>query len=110
MNTPSTDPELDSDLAGLPYWQPPQDFATRLAAAAARQQAALQAPAPTRNAWIRQASRRFALHAMASAALATALALAPWANWAAHPAFAWSIAGSSAAAGLLMTRRVLRLR
>lgn len=113
MNTPtprSEDPELDAELARLPQWQPPQDFAKRLAAAAARQAAEPRSAVPPRGAWIRSGLRRFAVNVLASSALATALVLVPWATWATHPAFIWSIAGGSAIGGLLMTRRLLRQR
>lgn len=113
MNTESNRnfaPEPDAPLARLPEWQPPADFAVRLAAAAARQAATAPVAASAAPRWERwlELGTRILPTAVGAGLLALVLASLPWMQMAAHPAFATLIASSAGAAGLLLTWRLLR--
>lgn len=112
MNTPidhNPAPELDAPLARLPAWQPPADFAARLAAAAARQAATPSAPPPP-PAWVRwlEQATRILPTAIGAGLLALTLANVPWMQVAAYPALPVLIALAAVATGLVLTWRVLR--
>jgi hypothetical protein len=99
--------EIDAALARLPAWDPPADFAARLAAAAARQAAepALQ-PLPQWR-WL-PALTTGILTALGGLVLALLLMLVPWGSLTAHPAFAWIAVTGFMAAGLYFSHRIQR--
>jgi len=100
--------EIDARLARLPAWQPPADFAVRLAAAAARQSAAPVARALSTRAWLWSCARRRLPLALASGLLALALIALPWTQLAGSAQFPWWVAGAAAVTGIFLTLRVLR--
>jgi hypothetical protein len=100
--------ELDARLARLPQWQPPPDFAVRLAAAAARQAAEPQVmPRPT-GAWLWERTLHHLPLGLGVAAVALVVAVLPWTTFSTSATFVWAIVGCSAAFGLTLTMRVLR--
>ena len=99
---------IDARLAQLPDWQPPADFAVRLAAAAARQSVE---PVPARlstRAWLWHSVVRRLPLACASVLLALALVVLPWARLAVSPVLPWSLVACGAVVGILLTWRVIR--
>jgi hypothetical protein len=104
----SAESALDARLARLPQWQPPADFAARLAAAAARQAAEPVLMPPSPRAWLRGALGRHLPLLAGAAALGLVLALLPWPAVVDSAALPWVLAGGAAAAGLMMTLRLLR--
>ena len=108
----STEPErefadLDAQLSRLPQWQPPQDFAVRLAAAATRQSAQPATPRSTRS-WLWGRVMHHLPLALGAGVVALVLVALPWSAIAADPLFAWLIAGGAATVGLVYTVRLLR--
>ncbi|MEJ0098306.1 MAG: hypothetical protein WDO12_00580 [Pseudomonadota bacterium] len=102
--------ELDAQLAQLPQWQPPADFAARLAAAAARQAAEpVTATPPSTSALVWEGFVEYLPLALGVGVLALVLALLPWTQWAAAPVFPWAVAGAGLAGGLALTLRLLRV-
>jgi hypothetical protein len=106
------DEQLDASLQRLPHWEPPADFAQRLAAAAARR--ALQSQArPTRApgtaAHLLDAiNARLPLTVLAGVG-AVVLATLPWERLAQHPETTAMVAATLlGAAGLWLTLRTLR--
>lgn len=100
---------IDARLARLPEWQPPTDFAARLAAAAARQAAepAVAAPLST-GAWLRASVVRRLPLGLSSGLLALVLIALPWSQLAGSAQFPWWVAGCAAVTGVLLTLRVIR--
>jgi hypothetical protein len=99
---------LDARLARLPAWQPPADFALRLAAAAARER--YRMPPQVSRGW---AWRRFQAHlplGIATGSAVLVLASLPWTGLAADPLFTWLVAGAAGSAGIAMTLRLVRAR
>ena len=101
--------DIDTALGRLPRWEPPADFAARLAAAAARQEFA----PPPRSPWIGWrlmdiTTQRLPLVA-GSALLASILAWGvPWQALMEGAALLWIGPVVMAATGAVMTWRVLR--
>ena len=105
------DPDLsaiDAGLGQLPQWQPPADFAVRLAAAAARQSQQPVAVALSTRRWLWASVVRRAPLALGSGLLALALAVPPWGSLAGSAQFVWWVAGGAAVAGVALTVRVIR--
>lgn len=103
------DPAIDAALARLPQWQPPADFATRLAAAAARQHA--QPAYGQRRDWFwLDWITQVVLAMLGAGMLALLLIVLPWVELLAHPAFAWVSATGFAGLGLVLASRLLRAR
>lgn len=99
---------IDEVLARQPHWNPPADFAVRLAAAAARQAAEpVMEPASTGR-WLLERLVELLPVTVGALLLALLLALLPWAELAGSALLPWLVAGGSAAFGLLLTVRVLR--
>jgi hypothetical protein len=105
---PGQDAALDARLARLPQWQPPADFAARLAAAAARQAAEPLVAPPSPRSWLRGALRQHLRLLLGAGVLALGLALLPWSVVASSPALPWVVTGGAVAAGLVLTLRLLR--
>src|SRR5262245_25013218 len=111
MNRDSSDEAatgaIDAALARLPAWEPPADFAARLAAAATRQ---AMVPAP-RTApqwrWLPGLTTGV-LAGLGGMALALLLAEVPWGALLTHPAFAWLATAGFGAAGLFFSQRLRR--
>jgi len=109
----STEPErdlaaLDARLAHLPQWQPPADFAARLAAAATRQGLAPAITAQPAPGW---AWRRFLHHLPLPLGMGLTLwllATLPWPKAVSDPLFPWIVAAGAALTGLVLTWRLLR--
>lgn len=101
--------DLDARLARLPQWQPPADFAVRLAAAAARQRYEAYA-APDTRAWVWRRFLAYLPMGLATGATVLVLACLPWTKFAADPLFTWIIAGGAGATGIALTLRLLRSR
>jgi hypothetical protein len=99
---------IDAALARLPEWQPPQDFSTRLAAAAARQAAAPVVLAePAWSAMLDQITSITPI-VLASAALAATLGwIVPWSQLS-GVGLVWTCVAAMTAAGAFLTMRVLR--
>jgi hypothetical protein len=101
---------LDIALGRLPHWEPPADFAPRLAAAAARQ--ALQpavSPALLQAGNLLQRLSDSALMVLAALSVAGLLVWAvPWAGLVdSADVLVWASAIALSVTGLWMTRRVL---
>lgn len=105
---PDRDPALDAQLARLPQWQPPADFAARLAAAAARQAAEPAVVPPSPQALLRSALRRHLPLLAGAAVLAGVLAALPWSVVVASAALPWVVAGGAALCGVVLSLRLLR--
>jgi hypothetical protein len=106
------DEQLDASLQRLPHWEPPADFAQRLAAAATRQALRSQARpthAPDTAARLLDAiNARLPLTVLAGVG-AVVLATLPWERLAQHPATTATLtAALLGAAGLWLTLRALR--
>ena len=104
---------IDSALGRLPQWEPPADFAARLAAAAARQ--ALQpvpSPALLRAGRLLQGLSDSALMVLAALAAAGLLAwVVPWAVLVQSPnVISWAGGIALGITGLWMTGRTLLSR
>lgn len=100
--------EMDTALASLPSWDPPADFAARLAAAAARQPAAAAQPKSIALYWLTIAADRAPLAAI-SAIFGSVLAWGvPWQAQASGEAITWSGLLALAVIGAVQTWRVLR--
>jgi hypothetical protein len=102
------DDRLDAQLKRLPQWQPPGDFAARLAAAAARQAAMPMAAPPSTLRWLgRRMLYRLPL-AIGAGAVALLLLALPWNAFAQSAALPWVVAACGALLGLSLAVRVLR--
>jgi hypothetical protein len=105
------DDELDVALRRLPQWQPPVDFAARLAAAAARQHEARDplSPGLRRAGVVLSRATELSVLTLMSVCFATALAIAPWQLALEHSAwFAGVAVAAVLALGLPMSYRLLR--
>jgi len=110
MNTEARGPQ-DRTLARLhqlPAWQPPADFAVRLAAAAARQAAEAPLDPSSTFTWLlRRLVHRLPLGLSAGAVALVLLAL-PWSAFAESTLLPWLVAACGALLGLVLAMRVLR--
>lgn len=112
MNTVnSPDPveqRMDAALARLPEWRPPQDFAARLAAAAARQVTEQPAPQDTGISILLDQITRLTPATLGSAALAVSVGwIVPWSQLSIG-ATVWTCVLAMSATGAMLTVRVLR--
>jgi hypothetical protein len=100
---------IEGALARLPEWQPPPDFAARLAAAAARAVPAARVRPESFWAVVLDHFNNLFPTLVWSAGLAGVLALAvPWPQLAAGDGLVWTCVAAMGAAGLVLTLRVLR--
>jgi hypothetical protein len=102
------DDQALAQLRQLPAWQPPSDFAVRLAAAAAHQASNSPAACESTFAWLRWRLLYRLPLALGAGALALVLLAMPWATVAESTALPWLVAACGALVGLVMAVRVLR--
>lgn len=103
------DEQLNASLQRLPHWEPPADFARKLAAAAARQVQDRPTPAarPASHAW--DAITAAIPQIVIAGLVAVLLVALPWDRLAQHPeATATLTAALLGVAGLWLTLRSLR--
>jgi len=100
-------PEIDAQLARLPKWRPPPDFAVRLAAAAARENRG-QVAAPSTLFWLWGRIVDHLPLATLAGMLGLMLATLPWSNPELSSTLPWLLGSSLAVSGLVLTVRLLR--
>ena len=111
MNNPNTpdavDRQIDAALARLPMWQPPPDFAARLAAAAAREATPVK---PDYSVWAEVLDLLNSLTPTVLACAGLSLLLGwviPWSQLS-PAAVTWLCVTAMTAAGAALTLRLLR--
>ncbi|MEO8313453.1 MAG: hypothetical protein ABI645_01550 [Pseudomonadota bacterium] len=106
-NAAMLEQQIESTLAQLPEWQPPSDFAKRLAAVAvavAARQTAAPVSVPPGPAW-----NEIVPLTLLSVGLAVVLGwVVPWSQLSAGYNLVWTCVAAMGAAGAFLTLRVLR--